>query len=128
MKISELSKRTGISVDTLRFYTKEKLLTYTHAHHFWDFSDDQIVLAEHIQLLRSLGFSIRDIRYVFDASEALLDGTRVNHENLAAYIDFFEAKQSALRIQRHHIDIAEQRLSNILTKLEIMASKETFEL
>lgn len=128
MKIGELSKRTGVRVDTLRFYTKENLLSYTQIHHYWNFDDDQIVLVEHIQLLRSLGFSIRDIRFVFQASEDLLDGTRVNHENLAIYKDFFEAKQSALRIQKQHIEIAEQRINKILGKLDHMATQETFSL
>ncbi|WP_159634443.1 MerR family transcriptional regulator [Erysipelothrix anatis] len=128
MKIGELSKRTGVRVDTLRFYTKENLLSCTQTHHYWNFDDDQIVLVEHIQLLRSLGFSIRDIRFVFQASDALLDGTRVNHENLATYKDFFEAKQTALRIQKQHIEIAEQRINKILGKLDQLATQETFSL
>lgn len=128
MKIGELSKKTGVNVDTLRFYAKRKLLNYSHKNRYWDFSEDQILLAEHILFLRSLNFSINDIHYIFHASEDLLDGSRVQKEKVIEYKHFFEEKLEKVAKQKEDIEKAEMSISKILAKLSYLENEEMFTL
>ncbi|MDE7170226.1 MAG: MerR family transcriptional regulator [Mucispirillum sp.] len=63
MKIGEFSKRTGLSIDTLRYYEKEKLLTPQR-----DFNDRRVYCeadirwVEFIIRLKETGMPLKEIR------------------------------------------------------------------
>ena len=128
MRIGQLSEQTGVTVDTLRFYAREGLLDYTFKGNYWEFSEDQVTLVEHILLLRSLDFTIQEITYVFNASDALLEGEVVQKEKVLEYKDFFEGKRDRLLQQKEALDIAEKRITKVLEKLTILENRETFTL
>lgn len=128
MQIGELSRITGVKVDTLRFYAKQGLLSYTHTQRYWNFEKDQIELVSFIILLRSLNFSISEISYLFNADENLLDGNRIIQESVKAYRSFLEEKMLKLSQQREVILKAEDRMDMMLTKIVSLEDKEIFNL
>lgn len=63
MKIKEFSLRTGWSIDTIRFYETKGLLTPERAagSGYRIFSEEDVELAEAIEIGRQLGFGLREI-------------------------------------------------------------------
>lgn len=126
MRIGELSKQTGVKIDTLRFYVKKELLEYSHEKKYWDFDEEQIILVEYIVLLRSLDFSINDIHYLFHASESILDGTKVRKDIVKEYREFLEKKLLSLYEKKSNIDKAELRIEKMLGKVSLLEDMEEF--
>lgn len=63
MKIGEFSKRTGLSIDTLRYYEKEKLLTpQRDFNDRRDYSEADIRWVEFIIRLKETGMPLKEIR------------------------------------------------------------------
>ena len=59
MKIGELAKRAGVSVDTLRFWEKEGLISAergTNGYRYY--GDDSLITLQFILSMKSLGFSL----------------------------------------------------------------------
>lgn len=64
MKIGELSKKTGLSIDAIRFYEKSGLIkgpTRTESG-YREFNDDAVALVEFISHCRSLDIPIPEIK------------------------------------------------------------------
>ena len=63
MKIGELSRRTGVSASALRYYEQEKLISpVARRSGQRDFGDGSVTAVAVVQLARSAGFTIREIR------------------------------------------------------------------
>lgn len=64
MKIKELSDKTGINLETIRYYEKIGLLPAPHrtANSYRFYSNDTVNLLNFIKKCRSLGFSIEETR------------------------------------------------------------------
>lgn len=62
-KIGEFSKQVGLSIDTLRYYEKEKLIVpHRKENNLRIYTDDDRTWIEFIKRLKSTGMSIRIIR------------------------------------------------------------------
>jgi MerR family transcriptional regulator, copper efflux regulator len=65
MLISELSQKTGVSKDTLRFYEKAGLLNSNNKrreNNYRNYDDEAVSRLEFIKHGKSLGFSLSEIR------------------------------------------------------------------
>lgn len=65
MLIGELSKRSGLSRDTIRYYEKLMLLTATNrdvANDYKNYGHEALERLHHIQQLKDIGFTLREIR------------------------------------------------------------------
>lgn len=64
MKINELSKQTGINLETIHYYEKIGVLPepkrQANGYRFYD--ENSLQLPHFIKICRSLGFSIEDIK------------------------------------------------------------------
>ena len=62
MKIGELSKRTGISVHTLRFYEKQGILKASgrSLNNYRVYTQDDLITAKFIQRCKDSGFSLQE--------------------------------------------------------------------
>lgn len=128
MKIGELSKRTNISIDTIRYYAKEGLLKYSMEENYWDFDEEQIEILDLVLILKNLNFSIKDIYYVLHSSEGLLDGNKVNKEKVIEYKKFFENKMEDINKQELNIIKAKERINKIINKLDYLKEQEEFQI
>lgn len=113
-KIGEFAKVTGISIYMLRHYDKIGLLKPEEVDEesgYRYYSDKQIVFANTIQILKSLGFSLKEIMEVPDAHE---DSQRISA--------FLEKKIKEKEAERLAI---EEQLSKMKTALyEMKEQKE----
>ncbi|MDX2162988.1 MAG: MerR family transcriptional regulator [bacterium] len=104
MKISEVAKRAGLSVDTLRFYEKIGLLDSTHytrgENNYRAYDESVLVRLELIRHGQAAGFTLAEIGEVVAAWEA-------DQVSPAQKIAYFEGKLSEIetqiaRLQRIH--------------------------
>lgn len=72
MRIAELERRTGVSRHTLRYYEKTGLLQEVgrRQNNYRDYPDQAVARVVMVRQLKSLGFSLREIRQVLDALRA----------------------------------------------------------
>ena len=71
MTVGELAKKMGITIRTLQYYDKEGLLSPSAESEGGRrlYTDKDIVLLHQILSLKSLGFSLKDIKGAFDLFE-----------------------------------------------------------
>ena len=64
MTIGRLARKTGVSVDTLRFYERKGIITRPHRllSGYRNYSDDVIDRMRFVKDAKGLGFSLREIR------------------------------------------------------------------
>jgi MerR family transcriptional regulator, copper efflux regulator len=66
MLIGELAKKSGISIDTIRFYEKKGLidsaLIKRRTNNYREYSDDSVERLRLIQLFKRLGFTLAEIQ------------------------------------------------------------------
>lgn len=69
MLISELSQKTGVSKDTLRFYEKTGLLNLSNRrgdNNYRNYDDEAVSRLEFIKHGKSLGYTLSEIRKAMD--------------------------------------------------------------
>ena len=64
MKVNELSKRTGIHLETIRYYEKQGILPEPRrqANGYRSYDEESVALLMFIKNCRQLGFSLEDIK------------------------------------------------------------------
>lgn len=72
MLINELSKKTGVSVHTIRFYEKSGLIQgirdeQVKSNNYFHYDDETAEKLEFIQDAKSVGFTIKEIGMIIDA-------------------------------------------------------------
>ena len=72
MLINEVSKRTGISIHTIRFYEKSGLIAgkqdeTVKSNNYYHYTEETIEKLEFIADAKSIGFTIKEIGQIIDA-------------------------------------------------------------
>lgn len=72
MLINELSKRTGVSAHTIRFYEKSGLIEgkrdeAVKSNNYYHYDEETVEKLEFISDAKSVGFSIKEIGQIIDA-------------------------------------------------------------
>lgn len=64
MKVNELSKRTGINLETIRYYEKQGILPEPQraANGYRQYDEESVAQLNFVKNCRTLGFSLDDIR------------------------------------------------------------------
>ncbi len=69
MTIGELAKKAGVNVQTVRYYEREALLPMAHRwpdSGYRDFDHDALLRLDFIRSAKKLGFTLREIRELWD--------------------------------------------------------------
>ncbi len=88
MLISELSQKTGVSKDTLRFYEKAGLLNSTNKrgeNNYRNYDDEAVLRLEFIKHGKALGFTLGEIRKAMDEWDRLstTDKVQITRKKIA---------------------------------------------
>jgi DNA-binding transcriptional MerR regulator len=99
MNIGELSRRTGLSVKTIRFYSDEGLVPEVSRSPAGYRRYDAAALArlEFVRTLRDLGLDLATIRRVLERPADLRSVARAHADALAAQIRLLRVQRAALR-------------------------------
>lgn len=116
MKIRELADKTGLSIDTIRFYEKKGLLDETHvqrqANNYRDYRDPAIDRLRLIQQAKRLGFTLSEIQSEIRAWESNTLSKAEKIERLRQKIALIENQMNALQEMKSYllqkIDVVEK--------------------
>lgn len=100
MMIGQLSKRTKLSVRTLRFYADSGLLPVARRTPagYRDFDDEAVARARLVRSLRDLGVGLDDVMRILNAEASLREVAIEHARALDAQISVLRFQQAALRI------------------------------
>lgn len=122
MKIGEFAKMTGMPISVLRHYDKEGLLCPDYVDHFSGYryySADQIGQVQKIELLKSSGLSLKEIRDILknDGDNEFIKGILEHRESkyrnmLAAIAEvkcmMFEKEEKNKKVEQETLSVVEE--------------------
>ena len=108
MRIGKLAERTGLTIDTIRFYEKRGLLDRTHMERsengYREYSKAAIEQLEMIKHAQAAGFTLTEIGDLFRLSEqsrlsndVIVARLREKHDHIASKITELEQIQRYIR-------------------------------
>lgn len=112
-QIGKVSEQTGLSIDAIRFYEKQRLLDRPPRTEggFRLFSTQDIERIQFIQRAQQLGFSLPEIRELLILRRG--DGEACSHVR-----DLLRAKVAAVRHKIAELGVLEEQLTKSLRKCE----------
>lgn len=115
MRIGELANRTGVNVQTIRYYERVKLLKapkrLMSGYRIYDFTDLERVTF--IRQTQEFGFSLEEIQRLALAHSAVLESTSKRTTNASALqiiVDMFEQKRRGVCAKLIELQNLEERL------------------
>ncbi len=102
-RIGEISKLTGLTVRTLRYYEEEGLISaYRSSHKQRYYSDDVIICIKRIMELKALGFTLDEIKRIIKLKGEDESGRKRRIELLNAYrAKLSESMERKRKIEEH---------------------------
>lgn len=127
MKISEVSNRTQLSKDTIRYYEKLGLIKPQVTHHQRNYSEKDIRRLNEIQLLKHASFSLKEIMYFIsldDKFENMESIYQMSDEDYSTLINMITHKQQEITAQMKSLDLARKSLTAMQTKLNSLGREQ----
>jgi len=101
MLIGELSKRTGLTRDAIRFYEKQGLIkvarTERRVNNYKEYSDDTLRRLLLVKKIKSYGFTLKESAEIINLIDARLDSCKNIADMAADKINKIEAKIRELK-------------------------------
>lgn len=126
MKIGEFAICTGLSKDTIRYYEKMNLLHPEIKHKHRNYNKEDIDTVEAILKLKQTGFSLQEIKMLFDWSGNIDQNKKLTKEaiqNLLEIKVIFQEKYEQMLQREHQIKQIKQVLLNIDNKIKQLLEK-----
>jgi DNA-binding transcriptional MerR regulator len=94
IQIGEASKRTALSIDTIRFYERQALLpkAIRTEGRFRLYTEDDLARLEFIRQMQDLGFSLREIKQLLDLRSRKTESCSAVRELLTSKLKTVRAK------------------------------------
>lgn len=126
MKIGEFAICTGLSKDTIRYYEKMNLLQpeIKNKHRYYNKKD--IDTMETILKLKQTGFSLQEIKMLFDWSGNIDQNKKLTKEEIQNLLEIkviFQEKYEQMLQREHQLKQIKQVLLNIDNKIKHLLEK-----
>lgn len=126
MKIGEFAICTGLSKDTIRYYEKMNLLQpeIKNKHRYYNKKDIDTV--EAILKLKQSGFSLQEIKMLFDWSGNIDQNKKLTNEEIQNLLEIkviFQEKYEQMLQREHQLKQIKQVLLNIDNKIKHLLEK-----
>jgi len=112
MKINEVSKKTGLSISTIRFYEKQDLIPTKYvsrdSNNYRNYSSDIIDHLLMIKTVHSVGFSLTEIKEI--------QKNNVNSISNDTKIELLQKKIDEVKKQKENLNKTEAILKKMLKK------------
>ena len=104
-RIGEIAKLSGLSLRTIRYYEEEGLIkaSRTDGGQRW-YRDEDLVYLRRIIELKGLGFSLSEIRRIFQMKDEDASGNKRREALLAEYRKKLDEDRERIRKLQAHID------------------------
>ncbi|MGR6899326.1 MerR family transcriptional regulator [Rummeliibacillus sp. BSL5] len=121
MKIGEFAERTGISKDTIRYYEKIGLLHPEIINKYREYNNNDVILIETIIKLKQTGFSLLEVKMLFDWSKNTDHNKKLTQEeiqNVLQIKEIFQNKYKQIVQTENNIKQIKRVLLNADHKIE----------
>lgn len=113
-RIGEISKLTGLSVRTIRYFEEEGLLDSKRTDGGQrTYSDQDLVYIKRILELKGLGFRLSEINRIFSLKREDESGNKRRAELLRIYSERLREDREKVEALRHHIDELEWHIRQL---------------
>jgi len=119
MEIGEFSKKTGITIDTLRYYNKIELLTPERMNNRRRYKEEDIEKGMAILKLKKLNFNLEEIKALFNLEKDINEERVIDAYNKAKIIGCL----NIIEEKYHEILLREQDIIQMKCTLEKMIDK-----
>ena len=126
MKIGEFPICTGLSKDTIRYYEKMNLLHPEINHKHRNYKKEDIDTVEAILKLKQTGFSLQEIKMLFDWSGNIDQNKKLTKEEIQNLLEIkviFQEKYEQMLQREHQLKQIKQVLLNIDNKIKQLLEK-----
>ena len=126
MKIGEFAICTGLSKDTIRYYEKIDLLHPTIKNSHREYTAEDIKIIETIMKLKETGFSLQEIKMLFDWSKNTDQNKKLTKGEIANLLrikDVFQNKYKQMVQKEEQIKQVKQILLRADEKIERLLEK-----
>lgn len=105
MLIGELSKETGLSKDTIRFYEKRALISSDKkANNYKAYSRQTVDLLKFIIRAKKLGFTLKEIKELIEISSADNNRCQASLSKVQKRIEDVDSTMKVLKEQRWNLE------------------------
>lgn len=121
VKIGEFAERTGISKDTIRYYEKIGLLQPEIINKYREYNNNDVILIETIIKLKQTGFSLLEVKMLFDWSKNTDHNKKLTQEeiqNVLQIKEIFQNKYTQMVQNENNIKQIKRVLQNADYKIE----------
>jgi len=121
VKIGEFAERTGISKDTIRYYEKIGLLQPEIINKYREYNNNDVILIETIIKLKQTGFSLLEVKMLFDWSKNTDHNKKLTQEeiqNVLQIKEIFQNKYTQMVQNENNIKQIKRVLLNADYKIE----------
>ena len=126
MKIGEFAQITGVSKDTIRYYEKMDLLHPQMRNNYRQYSKDDIETIETILKLKQTGFSLQEIKMLFNWSQTVDQNKKLTTDEIQDVLqikEVFQKKYEQIVQKENHMRQikavlvkADKKISELLEK------------
>lgn len=123
MWIGEFSSRTGLTIDTIRYYNKIGLLVPKNTNKRSIYTEEDIEKADVIKKLKNLNFKLQEIKTLFDLEKDVSDNEQLNDESrdrVTSCLNLIKEKYNEIMKKQQdiiQIKIALEKMINKTNKL-----------
>ncbi len=104
MLIGELSKETGLSKHTIRFYEKRKLISSAKkANNYKAYSKDTVDLLKFIIGAKKLGFTLNEVKALIEISSSDSNRCQASLSKVQKRIEDIDSTMKVLKEQRSNL-------------------------
>lgn len=121
VKIGEFAEHTGISKDTIRYYEKIGLLQPEIINKYREYNNNDVILIETIIKLKQTGFSLLEVKMLFDWSKNTDHNKKLTQEeiqNVLQIKEIFQNKYTQMVQKENNIKQIKRVLLNADYKIE----------
>lgn len=121
VKIGEFAEHTGISKDTIRYYEKIGLLHPEIINKYREYNNNDVILIETIIKLKQTGFSLLEVKMLFDWSKNTDHNKKLTQEeiqNVLQIKEIFQNKYKQIVQTENNIKQIKRVLLNADYKIE----------
>lgn len=130
MEIGKFSNETGITIDTLRYYDKIRLLVPKRINNRRCYSVEDRVKIQLILKLKKLDFSLDDIKILFKLEDSISDNYELKNEdrdNIHSCLDMIEGKYKEIIKKEQDIILIKYALEKMMNKTNRLLETGKFE-
>lgn len=121
MRIGEFAQASGLSIDTLRYYDKIGLLRPEKTNRLRRYSKADLKKAKEITKMKTMNFSLTEMKRVFDLDREMERGLKVgivNNDIAIEGLELLELKYKEIILHELQIKEVKKQLEHLIIKMK----------